>query len=260
MARPTGTFILPIIHPAKFFRNQVNQFTGVLDWERALRIQREGPTIVHPPFEDWQWRPTLENVDHYFSTMYDGSDPGPWSIDFEATVDRQVVCLGLWSCHESLTHRGLCVPFLAQGGVRYWSAMDELHIMKLVRKFFTDSQIYKIGHNAAGYDLGVPPYNKNSLIKQAWNIDVKGFIADTMIMHHTAFSELRHSLAFCSSIGTDLSPYKEELWEDDQDEDDDSEDDWTRILERPTERVTKYCLKDVFAQAMIYNQLSMELE
>jgi len=260
VSRPPGTFILPMCHPAKFFRSQTNQFTAELDWEKAIRIQKEGPTIVHPPFEDWQWRPTVDHVESYFSSMGTDSDCGPWSIDFEATVDRRIVCLGLWSCHNPLRHRGLCIPFLSQGGVSYWNPQDEQYVMGLVRSFFTDPSIGKIGHNAAGYDLGVTPFNKHSLIKQAWGIDVQGFIADTMVMHHTAFCELRHSLAFCSSISTDLGPYKEELWEEDgQDEEEDDELDWTRILDRSTERVTKYCLKDVFVQTIVYNGLVMEL-
>src|SRR5689334_5797868 len=114
MARPPGTFILPMLHPATFFRNQTLAFTGVEDWKKAVRVQREGPTVVHPPIEEWQWRPTQENVEGYFDRMDPREDPGPWSIDFEATVEREVVCLGIWSCHEPTTHRGICIPFLSQ--------------------------------------------------------------------------------------------------------------------------------------------------
>ncbi len=265
--RPPGTFILPMLHPATFFRNQTLAFTGVADWEKAVRVQREGPTIVHPPIEEWQWRPTLLHLQKYMTNMMRGGlpyiessdDPGPWSIDFEATVQREVVCLGIWSCHEPLKHRGICIPLLSQFGRRYWSPADEQVVMSLVRAFFIDPRRGKIGHNAAGYDLGVPPFNQRSLIKEAWGIDVQGFIADTMVMHHTAFAELRHSLAFCASVGTDLPPYKEELWDEEADEEDDSEKDWTRILERPDQKVRVYNLKDAFAQAIIYNQLSEEL-
>lgn len=266
MARPNGTFILPMLHPASFFRNQTYSFAGVEDWKKAVRIQREGPTIIHPPIEEWQWRPTLDDVETYFVTMgqshylLNGGGLGPWSIDFEATVAREVVCLGIWSCNDPTRHRGICIPFLSQYGRRYWSPSDEVRVMELVRRFFTDPRIGKIGHNAAGYDLGVPPFNGRSLIKQAWGIDVQGFVADTMIMHHVAFSELRHSLSFCSSIGTDLGPYKEELWDAEQDEEDDDEKDWTRILDRSDQKVRVYNLKDAFAQAVVYNQLALELE
>lgn len=265
MSRPHGTFILPMLHPASFFRNQTLAFTGVEGWRKAVRIQREGPTIVHPPIEEWQWRPTLANVEWYLRgvTRCSGNSDtewnGPWSIDFEATVSREVVCLGIWSCHTPLRHRGICIPFLSQGGARYWSPRDEVRVMELVRSFFTDRRIGKIGQNTVGYDTGYPPFNSRSLIKTAWGIDVQGIVGDTMVAHHTCFSELKHSLAFLASISTDLSPYKEELWDEDQDEDDDDEKDWTRILERPDERVRKYNLKDAFAQAVVWNALEEEM-
>lgn len=267
--RQPGTFIIPMVHPAAFFRNQTNQFTAVLDWEKAVRIQKEGPTIVHPPFEEWQWRPDVTRVEWYFERMLRlGSyfdplqlDPGPWSIDFEATLNREIVCLGIWSCHDPARHRGLCIPFLGRGGVRYWSPSDELRIMGMVRDFFTDPLLPKIGQNTVGYDTGYPPFNTRALIKTAWGIDVQGIAGDTMVAHHTCFAELRHGLGFLTSVATDLGPYKEELWEnsDEQDEEDDDEKDWTRILERPDEKVRKYNLKDAFGQAFVWNGLELEM-
>lgn len=259
MARPPGTFILPMLHPASFFRNQTMQFTAVSDWEKAVRIQKEGPTIVHPPFEDWQWRPTLGNVIAYFAHM-GGADPGPWSIDFEATVSRDVVCLGLWSCNNPMQRRGLCIPFLSQGGVPYWNPSDHRQVLELVQTFFTDRLRGKIGQNTVGYDTGYPPFNAGALIKTAWGVDVAGIVGDTMVAHHLCFSELRHGLSFLSSVATDLGPYKEELWDGDTlDEEDDAEDDWTRILDRPDEKVRKYNLKDAFAQAVVWNGLEKEM-
>jgi len=267
MTRPAGTYILPMMHPASFFKNQTMQFTASLDWKRAVRIQKEGPTNVHQPIEEWQWRPTYDDVATYIGRMgtdrsvldSPNPDPGPWSIDFEATLNRDVVCLGIWSCHQPTLHRGICIPFLSQGGVRYWSAGDELRVMDLIRGFFTSSVLGKIGQNTVGYDTGYPPFNARALIKTAWGIDVAGIIGDTMVAHHTCFSELRHGLGFLTSIATDMGPYKEELWDDDQDEDDDDEKDWTRILERPDERVRKYNLKDAFGQAVVWNGLEMEM-
>lgn len=261
MSRPNGTFILPMLHPASFFRNQTMAFAGVEDWRKAVRIQREGPTIIHPPLEEWQWRPSLADLEEYLMHMdvRGGDNPGPWSIDFEATVAREVVCLGIWSCHEPTRHRGICIPFLSQYGQRYWSQGEEVRIMELVRAFFVDPRIGKIGQNTVGYDTGFPPFNARSLLSTAWGIQVQGLVGDTMVAHHTCFSELRHSLAFQASIATDLSPYKEELWEEDQDEDDDAEDDWTRILERPDEKVRKYNLKDAFAQAVCWNGAVLEM-
>lgn len=261
MSRPPGTFIVPMTDPSKFFKNQTMQFTGVLDWQKAVRIQKEGPSVIHPPFEEWQWRPTITDVQEYFlhHLALGGDDPGPYSIDFEATLSREVVCLGIWSCADATNHNGLCIPFLSQGGVRYWNPIDEQAIMQMVLDFFVDPRRPKIGQNTVGYDTGYPPFNSRALIKTAWGIDVQGIVGDTMAAHHTCFAELRHGLAFLSSVATDMSPYKEELWDSDEDEDDDDEKDWTRILERPDEKVRKYNLKDAFAQAVVWNGMVKEM-
>lgn len=260
--RPPGTYILPMLHPASFFKNQVMAFAGIEDWKKAVRVQREGPTLVHPVIEEWQWRPSVTDVRAYFWDMGgpEVPDPGPWSIDFEATLAREVVCLGIWSCHEPTRHRGICIPFLSQGGVRYWSASDESAVLGMVRDFFVDPRRAKIGQNTVGYDTGYPPFNSRALLKTAWGIDVGGLVGDTMVAHHVCFSELKHSLAFQASIATDLGPYKEELWDAEADEEEDDEADWTRILERPDEKVRKYNLKDAFAQAVCWNGLVMEME
>lgn len=263
--RPEGTLIVPMLNPNQFFSSSTLSFTAAEDWKKALRIQRDGPTKVPPPFEDWQWMPTLEDVRTYFETMGQthyllrGGGLGPWSIDFEATLKREIVCLGIWSCHEPAKHRGIVIPLLSQHGKSYWSAADELVVRELVKSFFTDPTLHKIGQNTVGYDTGYPPFNQRSLIKQAWGIDVAGIIGDTMVAHHTCFSELRHSLAFLSSISTDLGPYKEELWDAEQGQEEDNEKDWTRILERSDKKVRVYCGKDCYAQAEVWNALALEM-
>jgi len=268
--RPSGTYIIPAIHPASFFRNQTLAFTGIEDWKKAVRVQREGATLIHPPIERWQWEPKLCDVTRYFDTMYDDglmpgalADPGPWSFDFEATLQRQVVCLALWSCDDPTQHKGICIPFLCQGGKRYWAPADELKVMSLLNDFFTDPIRGKVGHNIVGYDAGYPPFNKEQLIKLSWGINVQGIIGDTFVAHHTCFSELRHKLAVLASIGTDLGPYKLELWENDDDDDDDDDDkdanNFAYILERPDVKTRTYCLKDAFVPALVWSQLAQEM-
>ncbi len=254
-----GIFHLPTIHPAKLFKNQTLQFACVEDWKKVARIQAEGPTRVPPPFEDWQWQPTFENVALFLDgILRQGADLGPWSIDFEATLDRRVVCLGIWSCDRPTERYGLCIPFLQQGGGSYWSCEDESKVMQLVREFFTREDIGIVGQNIVGYDTGYPPFNTRSLIKLAWDIDVRGIVGDTLAAHHTCFAELRHSLAFQASIATDMPPFKIEVWEDDDDSDVD-ESDWARILDRPDKKLRIYNLCDAFSTALIWNGLVKEM-
>jgi hypothetical protein len=256
--RPPGTYIVPTLLPTALFANQAMAFAVQADWQKAARIQLEGPTRVPLPAERWQWEPDVGRVWSYFQEM--NHEPGPWAIDFEATMNQEPVCLGFWSCHEPMKHRGLCIPFLNQGGSRYWSATDEIVVMGMIREFMLNAHLGKVGHNLAGYDTGIPPFNTRALIKVAWDINVAGIVADTMAMHHVAFAELRHALAFLASMVTDLGPFKLDVWEDDDsDEDVKAKPEWTRILERPDGKTRVYNLKDCFATAVAYNVLSAEL-
>lgn len=257
--RPPGTFIVPTLLPTALFANQAMAFAVQADWAKAARIQLEGPTRVPLPVEEWQWRPLIRDVDRYLTATLD-YDPGPWAIDFEATMNQEPVCLGFWSCHEPMKHRGICIPFLNQGGSRYWSATDEIVVMGMIREFMLNAHLGKVGHNLAGYDTGIPPFNTRALMKIAWNLDIAGDLDDTMAMHHCAFSELRHKLALLASLVTDMGPFKLDVWKDDDgDEETQAKPEWTRILDRPDEKTRVYCLGDCFATAVGRNVLLPEI-
>jgi hypothetical protein len=159
-----------------------------------------------------------------------------------------------------MQHHGIVIPFLCQGGTRYWSPSDELSVMDMIRAFMLDPLLGKVGHNLAGYDTGIPPFNWRALIKTAWDIDVAGIVADTMAMSHVAFAELRHSLAFVGSMVTDQGTFKLDVWEDDDsDEESKAKPEWARILDRPDIKTRTYCGRDTFTCAVGYNVFAAEL-
>lgn len=264
MPRLPGTYQLVVEHPAKFFRNSTMRFAAQEDWKKAARIQREGVTLVPPPIERWQWAPTFEQAVEYLMLMYgiEGAPQPVWAIDFEATVDGAPVCMGIWDALAPLTHQGLCVPFLCQGGAQYWTKHEAEEIHRLIVDILTADTLLKTGQNLVGYDTGFPPLNKRSLVKRAWDVDVAGIEIDTFPLHHICFAEVKHGLDTQASLVTDLSRYKQELHEhdDDEDEDDDDADDWSRVLEKPDEELRTYCLKDTFSQAMARLSLLHEAE
>lgn len=262
MTRPPGTFIVGTVHPARLFRDQTLQFACFADWQKAARVQREGPSVVPPPVEEWQWMPSVGDVCGYMAatcgTAQGVEDRGPWAIDFENTIDGRPVCMSLWSCQAPTRHRGLCIPFLAQGGGPYWSREDEPRVLDLVFDFLRDPQRGKVAHNGVGHDYGYPPWNSRALVKRAWDIDVQGIVGDSMALHHVCFAELRHSLAFCASIATDLGPFKITVHETDETSTEKAASEWLGILDRPDKVLRTYNLYDSFAGAMVWNQLAEE--
>lgn len=259
--RLPGTYQLVVEHPAKFFRNSTMRFAAQEDWKKAARIQREGVTLVPPPIERWQWEPRITHVRRWFDENV-LLGVSVTAIDFEATVDYQPVCLGLWNALDPLRVPGLCIPYLCQGGAQYWTGEELREIQHDFVFPFLRGAYAKTGQNLVGYDTGFPPFNKRSLAKRAWGIDVDGIEIDTFPFHHICFSEVKHGLDTQASLVTDLSRYKQELHEhdDDEDEDDDNEDDWSRVLEKPDEELRTYCLKDCFSQAMARRSLILESE
>lgn len=250
------TWCVPSLHPASLYRDQTMQFAVKADFAKLMRIVGDGgPTVVPPPWEEWQLFPTEDNVHFSFDDILNPKFEGwPWSIDFEATLDRRVVCLGIWPCFEPTKTRGICIPFLKQGGLRYWSPAEEQRVFDLCKRFFEDPSILKTGMNIAGYDTGVPPFNKRALLKQAWGIDIQGIDVDIQVAHALCWPELRHSLALQSSIVTDLPPWKMDVW-DDEDEEEDKATKWARVLERPDREFRIYNLQDCFSQAVGRNVL-----
>lgn len=274
--RPPGTYVVPTLLPINVAIDSRMGFVVQSDWAKAGRVQCEGPTRVPLPIQEWQWRPSLDDVEAFFAAMtWLGCDPiladnaqlGPWAIDFEATMNQEPVCLGLWSCHEPMRRRGLCIPFLSQGGGRYWAPEDEARVMQLIRAFLTNQHLGKVGHNLAGYDTGcsvsdgtkLVHFNWRGLAKIAWDIDVLGIVGDTMAAHHVLFAELRHNLAFLGSMVSDLGPFKLDVWKDDGDEESTAKADWTTILERPDAKTRIYNLRDCFVTALAWIQLCMEM-
>ncbi len=266
MSRPRGTYLMPTLHPAYLFRSPTYAFAAQEDWKKAVRLQREGQTIVPPPVQEWQWKPMWEQVLEFFTTAR--NHELALSIDFEATLDGKPVCMAAWPVYPNpYLGVGICVPFLSQGGGDYWpNKTQQSTVIGLVCEALAHPCIPKIGHNIVGYDFGYPPWNACGLVKRAWDCDVQGIIGDTMVAHHAAFAELKHSLSFCASIATDLGPYKTEVHQrksDDPDEiseEDDSAGDWARVLDIPDQQLRVYCLYDAWATQVVWRGLEREMQ
>lgn len=244
--------LIPTVHPAAVLRDQTMQFALEEDLKKAVRVQREGATVVPPPIMDWQWKPTRDEVRAWLVSYDDGY---PISCDFEGTLDGKVVCLGLWPTNLPCEEHGICIPFLRQGGFDYWPIGEHQEVLSLVMSFLTDPARPKVGQNIVGYDFGYYPWNAQSLAKRAWGIDVRGILGDTMVAHHLCFPELRHGLAFQASISTDLPPYKLLYRENADKEEEKGAKAYAGILNEPDEKTRTYCLNDAFATAVIWNEL-----
>lgn len=134
------------------------------------------------------------------------SNPREMDMFFEGVSKRHGVC----SFDIETTQMGgdtiRCIGF-AEDDKRAVVANFEdptipyLEILQVIRKWMTSGLIKWVGQNAYNFDI---PY-----IKKTWGFEVRGFFADTMVMHHVLYPEFPHDLASISSFYSTVPYWKD---------------------------------------------------
>jgi len=116
------------------------------------------------------------------------------SYDIEGWYPR-LACISFSSCPS----KAMSVPLTGA-----FSEQEELELILLIRKVLENPLSYKVAHNML-FD--------NSVLAK-YGIGIRNIFMDTMVAHHTVFSEskrqLPHSLAFLTSIYTWEPYYKDD--------------------------------------------------
>lgn len=236
--------VVPATHPAALLREQTQQVCLVSDLRKAARIQREGVTRVPPPFREWQWKPGAWDATGWLRGV--GQEFGV-VVDIEATFQDDIVCVGLWPLRGACV--GICIPFRTKGGGFYWHEPDASEVKGALIALLEDARVPKVGQNFVGFDA--------PLLKRAWGVEVRGVLGDTMVGHHLVWPELPHSLAFLSSMFTDLGAYKRAVHQGD--EKDDVQKSFSRIFDYEDKALRCYCLEDTFATKHAWLALEAEM-
>lgn len=204
--------LVPTLHPGVLSKSsgddhagQVKFFETVLDdFRKAKRLTTSRPTWD----ESAIWKrdstgrpvalfPTLQDLVAFFA----GARGHLTAVDVETTGESplacQLICIGF--CTD--VGEVLCVPFLRQGGTRYWHPVDEMLVMDLVRFFLADWSTPKLFHNGS-FDCAV-------LYGQGF--PVGNWAHDTMAAHHVVDSELPHGLAYLGSRYLDIRYWKDDV-------------------------------------------------
>jgi DNA polymerase I-like protein with 3'-5' exonuclease and polymerase domains/uracil-DNA glycosylase len=129
----------------------------------------------------------------------------PIIYDVETTFDDPTVaklkCVGLSTMTEAMVVHLLSIegPNGALVGSHY-RADDEVEIRRILREFFADPAILKVGHNAGYFDRMV--------IEQHFGVTPAPLL-DTILLHRSVESELPHRLAYVGSVYTDVTSWKD---------------------------------------------------
>ena len=229
---PNLTFI-PTYHPG--YVRELWQARGVVveDLKKAKRVSEGG----YCPVEfNTKTHPSLNDVVEFINKLV---LLRAFSFDIETVGNPpQIACIGIGGVFKE-GRRSLCVP-LKHGYRNYWNRDEEILIWQILQTLFQTPHILKIGQYIT-FDLTVLfPFIGEP--KPPW--------FDTNVAHHLIDPELPHTLAFMTSLYTDVPYYK--------DDPKDVGESWKYITS--SERLWEYNGKDVEIPLILEEKFTKELE
>ena len=191
--------VVPTFHPR--FVNENWKYRGVVveDVKKAVRIGKGGKKDVT---FNTLIRPTMQEVEWY---LIQCKAADKISFDIETVGSGQIACVGIGrETPECGGRNSLCIPFKF-GYNNYWSESDEYTIWGWIRDLFQGDQL-KIGQNIS--------YDFTKLLPFIGEPSPPWY--DLMVAFHLLEPELPHSLAFMTSIFTDVNYYKDDPKDEDK--------------------------------------------
>ena len=111
-------------------------------------------------------------------------------IDIETEKGR-ISCIGF--AYSAV--KAICVPFIGVDGEEYFRGQELNNVNELIREILEDEDIEKAGQNFV-YDM--------AWLERAYECKVRNYKFDNMVAIQTVFPEFPMSLAFQTSIYTDI--------------------------------------------------------
>lgn len=182
------SLVMATIHPAALMREASMWPVVVSDLAYAKDMATKH---VEMP-RNFVIAPTHFQVEEWFDKHVTERD-APYFPDIE-TYGNALACLGIASDEQN----ALCIPWW-DNQTWYWQdENDALLVTGLVSYFLANEKITKVFQNGT-FDINV---------LEGYGFEVNGWVADTMLMHHTVYSEMKHSLAFLHSVYVREEYYK----------------------------------------------------
>lgn len=179
--------VVPTYHPAAILRDDSLKNISLLDLKRAKAIH-DGTQI--PRVYQFKIAPTFEETKEYLLGLLsraDTSDGMLLSGDLE-TRGYHIACFGI----AESANEAFCIPFLEQNLTNpfYWPLDQEAEIVHLIIRLFLHPRVTWVGQNFL-YDCQYFHRFWGAVPLKVW---------DTMIGHHSIYSNLRKGLGFLASM------------------------------------------------------------
>jgi DNA polymerase I-like protein with 3'-5' exonuclease and polymerase domains len=182
--------VLPTYHPAAVLRQWDTRVIAIADLEKA-HVESRSPDFSFDNSELWL-APTLQDLldfDHHHM-----AHATICAADIE-TKRGQITCLSFAPTVEV----SLVIPFWVEGpNPNYWpDAESEATAWSFVRKWMEREDLTKVFQNGL-YDLQYLSRHCNP----------RACTEDTMLQHHSLYSELRKGLGFLGSVYANTPAWK----------------------------------------------------
>ena len=189
-----GVKVIPTYGPGMVSIQYYLRPIAVHDFKRVAK-HRELPEITRPK-QNFHVRPSFSDACQFLELILDLPAGSPIGADIETRAGH-IACIAFaWDSSNAV-----CIPLMCQhDNEGYWSLDEETHLVTLM----------------------ISLMRKHKIIGQNWNYDAQyifrhwhficPLVEDTMIQHHSCFSNLEKNLAFLSSMYLDDHLY----WKDDR--------------------------------------------
>lgn len=193
---------IPIVHPSFVARGNPHYWGITVADLGKIKDAGYGKLREHPE-EKFILRPSIDQVEEAINKIK--RDRLRFTFDLETIGEREtlnIMCIGLaWSPSHAI-----CIPFLTRGAHEYWKIKShEEEAWRLLCSLF-DSDIPMVGQNIFTFDI--PKLCEVGVVVKRTDSLGNSRAHDTLIRHHILAAELPHSLAFLTSIYTDMPHYK----------------------------------------------------
>ncbi len=181
---------VPTYHPSAILRQWDQRVIAIADLQKALD-ESHSPEFKYDSSELWI-QPTLEDIAE-FDALY--MRPATICAADIETKRGQITCLSFAPSVE----RALVIPFWIEGpSPNYWpTAAEEARAWRWVQHWMERPDLTVVGQNFS-YDL---QYLQRMC-------SPRGCSEDTMLMHHSLYSELQKGLGFLGSIYSNSPSWK----------------------------------------------------
>ena len=185
--------VLPTFHPAAVLRQWDLRTIALTDLEKAV-VESRTPLLTFDNSELWL-NPTLDDLREFDSLYMDATSICASDIE---TKRGQITAIS-FSPRPDVS---LCIPFwVADGGPNYWpTASEEALAWSYVRRWIERPDLTKVFQNGL-FDL-------QYLSGKPYNFRPRACTEDTMLAHHSLYSELRKGLGFLGSVYANVPSWK----------------------------------------------------